>query len=275
MSFKSLKEIVDCANKEKKPFWRVILEEDMSERMVSEEESFGTMQGMYDTMRMADASYDEKLKSASGLVGGDGKKMKEAVEAGKTMAGDFIGDVMVKALKMGESNACMKRIVAAPTAGSCGVMPAVFLTYQEKYKVPDEKMIEAMFVAAGIGEVIAERAFIAGATGGCQAEIGSASAMAAGRRSEPTEDTYFAEVKDNRDGPEAAYLQEESKEYVFTICQSLKSPYKEVATEHFYREKSAKEIAEETGKGIKTVQTQIYRAKAMIKKLIEGRATRR
>ena len=106
--------------------------------------------------------------------------MKEAVEAGKTMAGDFIGDVMVKALKMGESNACMKRIVAAPTAGSCGVMPAVFLTYQEKYKVSDEKMIEAMFVAAGIGEVIAERAFIAGATGGCQAEIGSASAMAAG-----------------------------------------------------------------------------------------------
>ena len=98
---------------------------------------------------------------------------------------------------------------------------------------------------------------------------------AAGRRSEPTEDTYFAEVKDNRDGPEAAYLQEESKEYVFTICQSLKSPYKEVATEHFYREKSVKEIAEETGKGIKTVQTQIYRAKAMIKKLIEGRATRR
>lgn len=180
MSFKSLKEIVDSAKEAKKPFWRIVLEEDMSERMVSEEESFGMMQKMYDTMRMADDAYDEKLKSASGLVGGDGKKMKEAVKAGKNLAGDFIGDVMVKALKMGESNACMKRIVAAPTAGSCGVMPAVFLTYQEKYKVTDEKMVEAMFVAAGIGEVIAERAFIAGATGGCQAEIGSASAMAAG-----------------------------------------------------------------------------------------------
>lgn len=97
----------------------------------------------------------------------------------------------------------------------------------------------------------------------------------AGRRSEPQEDTYFEEVKDNRDGPEAAYLHKESKEYVYTICQSLKSPYKEVATEHFYREKSVKEISEETGKGIKTVQTQIYRAKGMIRKLMEGRATKR
>lgn len=180
MSFKSLKEIVDTAQGQKKPFWRIVMEDDMSERMVSENESFETMKKMYDTMRIADQSYDEKLKSASGLVGGDGWQMREAMKAGKTMSGDFISEVMVKALKMGESNACMKRIVAAPTAGSCGVMPAVFLTYQEKYGVSDKKMIEALFVAAGIGAVIAERAFIAGATGGCQAEIGSASAMAAG-----------------------------------------------------------------------------------------------
>lgn len=94
----------------------------------------------------------------------------------------------------------------------------------------------------------------------------------AGRRSEPKEDTYFEELKDQEAGPEEAYLHQESKEYVFTICQSLKSPYKEIATEHFYREKTAKEIARESDKGIKTVQTQIYRAKAMIKKIMEGRA---
>lgn len=180
MSFKSLKEITESAREQEKPFWRIIMENDMSERMVSEAESFDMMKQMYDTMRLADKSYDEKLKSASALVGGDGWKMKEAVEQKKTMSGDFIGEVMAKALKMGESNACMKRIVAAPTAGSCGVMPAVFLTYQEEYNVSDDRMVEAMFVAAGIGAVIAERAFIAGATGGCQAEIGSASAMAAG-----------------------------------------------------------------------------------------------
>jgi L-serine dehydratase len=81
---------------------------------------------------------------------------------------------------MGESNACMKKIVAAPTAGSCGVIPAVLLAYEEKFQAPEERMIEAMYVASGIGQVIAAKAFLAGAAGGCQAEIGSASAMAAG-----------------------------------------------------------------------------------------------
>ena len=94
------------------------------------------------------------------------------------------------------------------------------------------------------------------------------------RRVEPKEDTYFEELKDKSASPEETYLQQESKEYVYTICQSLKSPYREVATEHFYREKTAKEIAEETDRGIKTVQTQIYRAKGMIKKMVEGRAFR-
>ena len=87
---------------------------------------------------------------------------------------------MEKAIKMGESNACMRRIVAAPTAGACGVLPAVLISYQEEYNLSNDEMVKAMYVAAGIGKVIAENAFIAGAAGGCQAEIGSASAMAAG-----------------------------------------------------------------------------------------------
>ncbi|MEG1292218.1 MAG: sigma-70 family RNA polymerase sigma factor [Lachnospiraceae bacterium] len=93
----------------------------------------------------------------------------------------------------------------------------------------------------------------------------------AGRRSEPKEEVYFEELKDSKAGPEETYLHQESKKYVYTICQSLKSPYKEIATEHFYKEKSAKEIAQETGKGLKTIQTQIYRAKAMLRKCMEGR----
>ncbi len=84
------------------------------------------------------------------------------------------------ALKLGESNACMRRIVAAPTAGSCGVVPAVLLAMEAERGFPRERMIHALYVAAGIGGVIANRAFIAGAAGGCQAEIGTASAMAAG-----------------------------------------------------------------------------------------------
>ena len=73
----------------------------------------------------------------------------------------------------------MKRIVAAPTAGACGVMPAVLVTYFREYGVEEDRMIEAMYVAAGIGQVIANRASLAGASGGCQAEIGSASGMTA------------------------------------------------------------------------------------------------
>ena len=88
--------------------------------------------------------------------------------------------VLEKAIKMGESNACMRRIVAAPTAGSCGVLPAVLLSYEEQFATTEERMVQALYVAAGIGKVIAENAFIAGAAGGCQAEIGSAAAMSAG-----------------------------------------------------------------------------------------------
>lgn len=180
MSFAYLKEITDRVKESKKPFWQVVMEDDMQERNVSGEESFETMRGMYLAMKQADASYDPLLRSASGLAGGGGKKLEEFRKNPNRLIGDFLTEVMEKAVKMGESNACMKRIVAAPTAGSCGVIPAVLLTYGEQKDVSEEQLVRALFVAAGIGEVLAESASIAGAEGGCQAEIGSASAMAAG-----------------------------------------------------------------------------------------------
>lgn len=180
MSFAKVQEIIDLAEKEKKPFWQIIIEEDMKERNVSFEESFETMRGMYRAMKDADASYDPELRSASGMAGGDGEKLARFRQQQNRLIGDFLTQVMEKAVKMGESNACMKRIVAAPTAGSCGVLPAVLVTYEEQKRVSEDKIVEALFVAAGIGEVIATSASIAGAEGGCQAEIGSASAMAAG-----------------------------------------------------------------------------------------------
>lgn len=180
MSFRSIEEILERCEKQDKPFWRVILEDDMEERLVSDEESFEKMKHLYMAMKEANAAYDKDLTSTSGMIGGDGERMSRALNEGKVLGGSFIGEVMSKALKMGESNACMKKIVAAPTGGACGVIPAVLLTYEEKYKASLQQMIEAMYVAAGVGQVIASRAFISGAAGGCQAEIGSASAMAAG-----------------------------------------------------------------------------------------------
>lgn len=130
-------------------------------------------------MKKADNDYNKNLKSPSEMAGGDGELMHIYNKSGKNICGDFISTAMEKAIKMGESNACMKRIVAAPTAGSCGVIPAVFISYEKLYDVYEDDVVKALFIAAGIGAVIAENASIAGASGGCQAEIGSASAMAA------------------------------------------------------------------------------------------------
>ena len=180
MSFARLKEITDISNEEKIPFWEVVLRDDMKERNVSREVSFQTMDGMLTAMEEADRSYSPELKSASGLAGGDGAKLEAAHHENSELVGDFIAEVMERAVKMGESNACMKRIVAMPTAGSCGVIPAVIITYMKQKNVDRHRIVEALYVAGGIGEVIAASASIAGAEGGCQAEIGSASAMAAG-----------------------------------------------------------------------------------------------
>lgn len=177
--YKSLEDICRDAAKKGWQFWEAVLADDMSERCVTREQSMQDVIGMYKAMKDADASYDESLKSHSGMAGKNGQIFSEAVSAGKTICGSFIDTVIEKALKMGESNACMKRIVAAPTAGACGVVPAVFITMQEQRGFSDEQMSRALLTAAGVGGVIASRAFLAGAAGGCQAEIGSASAMAA------------------------------------------------------------------------------------------------
>ncbi len=178
--YSSIAEILEQSENNKKAFWEVVMEADMESRDVSREESRQKMEQLLDVMRDADRSYEGELKSASGLSGGDGRLLEAYDRAGKNLCGEFLGKVMERAIKMGESNACMKRIVAAPTAGSCGVIPAVLLSYEEYGSVPKDELINALYVAAGIGKVIGENASIAGASGGCQAEIGTASAMAAG-----------------------------------------------------------------------------------------------
>lgn len=180
MSFKKLSDILSIAEEKNIPFWQVVLLEDMKERNVKKDESISAMKEIFGAMCQADKMYDPKLKSASGLAGGDGAKLEYYRKENTKLLGSYLTQVVEKAVKMGESNACMKRIVAMPTAGSCGVIPAVLLTYREQMHIEDEKMIEALYVAGGIGEVIADSAGISGAEGGCQAEIGTASAMAAG-----------------------------------------------------------------------------------------------
>lgn len=180
MAYLSLEEIAQRCIREKIPFWKAVMNSDMEDREVTEEESSRMMQKMWDAMKAAGNSYDKNQRSRSGLVGGMGGKMLDYIEKEEPLSGGFISEVIAGALAMGESNACMHRIVAAPTAGACGVLPAVLLPLCERGMASDEEIMEALYTAAGIGQVIASRAFIAGAAGGCQAEIGTASAMAAG-----------------------------------------------------------------------------------------------
>ena len=176
----SLQEILIWCREEQKEFWEYMLYDDMRERGITREESFSYMESIFDTMEQTVKTYRPERLSGSGLVGAEGGKMEAYYEKGSALCGSFMGKAMTTALKMAESNACMRRIVAAPTAGSCGVIPAVLLPYYEMKKPDKQQLLKALYVAGAIGEVIAERASISGAEGGCQAEIGSASAMAAG-----------------------------------------------------------------------------------------------
>ena len=179
MSYQSMEEARVRCEKEGIEFWKAVQLEDAEERGVTEEDSWKQMKHMWQAMLDGLDAYEPDELSRSRMVGREGGLMDAYREKGDTLCGDYMAMVMSNALKKGCNNACMKRIFAAPTAGACGVLPAVLVTYYRDYDVPEEKIIEAMYVAAGVGQIIAYRAYLAGASGGCQAEIGSGSGMAA------------------------------------------------------------------------------------------------
>ena len=180
MALDSMKEIFERSARENIPFWEIVLQYDMEERQVSRQASMAKMLLTWQAIQDAADSYTGTQRSVSGLVGGDGLKMRLYARRGESIGGEFMDVVIVQAISMAESNACMRRIVAAPTAGSCGVVPEVLLPLCEREHYTQHELLEALYVASGIGAVIAYRASISGAAGGCQAEIGTASAMAAG-----------------------------------------------------------------------------------------------
>ena len=127
MNLDSMREITAAARRENKRFWEIVLETDMENRGVSRTASLDKMAEAWHAMREASQVYTGDRRSVSGLVGGQGKLMREYAANQTPIGGEFIAQVIAEALSMGESNACMRRIVAAPTAGACGVMPAVLI----------------------------------------------------------------------------------------------------------------------------------------------------
>ena len=158
----------------------VILQNQIEELEQSEQVLMERMRTNLNVMRESvQAGLVGKRRSLSGLVGGDAAKVESHREKGGSLVGEVMSGAIAKALAVAEVNACMGKIVAAPTAGSCGVLPAVLLAVEESRQVSERELLMALFTAAGLGMILAERASVSGAEGGCQAEIGSAAAMAA------------------------------------------------------------------------------------------------
>ena len=153
---------------------------EMLETGLAEDELRKIMRERLEVMRASvENGMDPDQRSLSGLSGGQAARLSRAVEAGRTVSGSLMGKTAVRAMAVAECNACMGRIVAAPTAGSCGILPAAILTMQEERGLSDDALVNALFTAAAVGAVIAQRASVSGAEGGCQAECGSAAAMTA------------------------------------------------------------------------------------------------
>lgn len=179
MAYSSVNAMLNVSRQNNQPLWDVILQSDLLESGLTRPQSLAEMHHLWQVMVQTSDNYCGADRSASGFAGGDAAKVAEAEARGQLLTGGYLAQVMAEALKTAECNACMKRIVAAPTAGSCGVLPAVLPPLWRSGNYNEEAICRALYVSAGFGQVVAARATLAGAEGGCQAEVGAASAMAA------------------------------------------------------------------------------------------------
>ena len=179
MAYSSVKAMLNVSRQNNQPLWDVILQSDLLESGLTRTQSLAEMHHLWQVMVQTSDNYCGADRSASGFAGGDAAKVAEAEARSQLLTGGYLAQVMAEALKTAECNACMKRIVAAPTAGSCGVLPAVLLPLWRSGSYDEDSICRALYVSAGFGQVVAARATLAGAEGGCQAEVGAASAMAA------------------------------------------------------------------------------------------------
>lgn len=185
LEYRSVEELVYAAESCNKKISELVIEEQAEAMELSIDEVFTKMSFEFQVMKQSVADgMNPDLKSASGLSGGAAAKMHDAVASGRSHFGTLFGNAMAMALAVAESNSCMGQIVAAPTAGSCGVLPAALISVMEEKQIDEDTIIMGLFTASAIGMVIAKNASISGAEGGCQAEIGTASAMAAGALTE-------------------------------------------------------------------------------------------
>ena len=178
--YHNFSELLSCCEGENKALWQVILENERELSGKSEEEIYAEIKKRYRVMLDAGQKAIVKEKADAGsLIGGNAFRHNAYAEKTGGICGSFINRVMARALAGSEANASMGRICAAPTAGSCGILPSVVISLAEERGLNEKDILNALLTASGVGAIVIRNGSVAGAEGGCQLECGVASAMAA------------------------------------------------------------------------------------------------
>lgn len=177
--FRTVQELVTLAEEKKVKISDVMIEKEIAETGRQREEIFSRMEKNLEVMEKAVENGLKGVRSRSGLTGGDAVLMQKYIEKGTSLSGETVLDAVSKAMATNEVNAAMGTICATPTAGAAGCVPGTLFAVKKKLRPTREEMVRYLFTAGAFGYVIANNAFISGAAGGCQAEIGSAASMAA------------------------------------------------------------------------------------------------
>lgn len=179
--FKSGRDLLKICKEENLAIWQIMLREEVENFSTSEEEILERNKEILAVMKAsADEATKKDVKSVSGIIGGDAKKLYDYSQKGDSLLGSDVLEIMALGLSTSEINAAMGKIVAAPTAGAAGIMPAVLTSLQRQKGLDDDTLIKGLLTSGAIGSIIVRNASVSGAVGGCQAECGSAAAMAAG-----------------------------------------------------------------------------------------------
>lgn len=178
--YKTLEELLKLAEQKNVLLWEIILENEMMLSGIDKESIFRELDVRYQVMEAsASQAFSGEPSSVRTLLNGIAKAQHLHARCGSSICGEMINLAMARALSCSETNASMGRICAAPTAGACGILPAVLITLQEDHALSRQTVLEGLLTASGIGAVITKNATVSGAEGGCQAECGVAAAMAA------------------------------------------------------------------------------------------------
>ncbi|HLS35108.1 MAG TPA: L-serine ammonia-lyase, iron-sulfur-dependent, subunit alpha [Bacillota bacterium] len=176
--FRTVKELIELANKQNVQISEIMIQQEMDLKEKSREEIFAEMDKNLTVMEEAVEKSLQGVRSVTGLTGGDAVRLQKYIEENNTLSGPLLLDAVSKAMGTNEVNAAMGVICATPTAGSAGTVPGTLFAVKNKLQPTREKMLRYLFTSGAFGMIVANNAFISGAAGGCQAEVGSAGAMA-------------------------------------------------------------------------------------------------